>query len=572
MFDNSPQTSVTGQVAGVALSPYNTGARKMFHYLENIYDPDKHDPSDIGKYEVPQEGEIVFDVPNGNVYWVSHVDWQATLKTTLSLWTINNVAEGQTAEQNWIFGLRGGPMAGEALLSIDFSVRPNQARIDSTIMRPGAAYALLFDGDDVSDPTNIISAQYDQAGNMLNNRVPTKLAEIIDRTNEMIMTTGAFSVTKNAQAMPDGKRCWVVFYDAGGNYIPPAQPLMVQHSSYMKDHQIGMKYVTSIELLSPWFTNTSDPYRLNIPQNVNLLSIEFRAAVNYSDGSREILPVNSGKFWLRGLREYRPSFPGQTSTLTLTYKLDPNEQFYMASPGSPDHKSVTYVLEAGAVKGAYSPKIYTYPQWDAGLVGYKLLHFLYDLDRQSFVNVTNLVTLNSQSPAYNPALYGVTQNLIFNLNLRDVSPSYESITFIQYTEIALRQDLNGTDARWEVGYEATKPVYKSLFAAVRNDASNTTVNLTNGFATQAEWLDALYWAVSPGYNALSELKAPLPTHFYIMHEDGRKWRFALDAWNRDNVVPIEFQNGKTIMVNWVNKDISGNELQLATTGVVVDVL
>ena len=571
MFDSIPNTAATGAVAGAAISPLNTGERKAFHYIENIFDPDKHPPEDLTKYVVPQENELIFDVTNGVVYRAAYVDWQGTLKTKMVPWVFTNSNGDATSEQDWIYGLRGGPLAGEALLSVDYSVRPNVARVDSTIMRPGAAYAKVFLGNDASENGKIISAQYDLSANMTSNKVPCKLAEIVDRTNVSIMTTGSFSVTENAEALPDGTRCWLVFYDEGGNFIPPAQPLMVQHSAYMRDHQIGIKYVKEIELVAPWFTNTMSPERLMVPTNVSITAVEFLAVVHYSDGSvSDPFPVNGERFSLYGLNEYRPTWPGQEAEVTLVYKLQPNEQHYLSQPGNPDFKSKVYYVESAAVKGAYSPKIYTFPQWDATIRGYRLQHWLYDLDRKAAVDVSALVKFNDKSEPWRPSAYGVSQNLIFNLNMRDVSALYESVIFVQHTTIVLYKDSITAGKRWDVSFSYDKPFYGAQFATVVNNGANTTFNVSNGYATQAAWLQGLYRAVEPSFNRFDEEEAPNPTHFYMVHEDGRKWLYSIEDWNKTNVIPLELQRGKTWYLRWVVRDSAGKELQLGSTGVVVE--
>jgi hypothetical protein len=339
----------------------------------------------------------------------------------------------------------------------------------------------------------------------------------------------------------------------------------------MKDHSLGVKYVTGVELISPWFTNTSDKNRVIVPINVTLSSVELRAVVHYSDGSSsEPQAVNSGKFSLHGISEYRPKFPGQTGELVLTYQLSEDEQHYIASPGNPNFEKRSYIIEAGASKGAYSPKIYTYPQWDASLGGYRLQHFLYDLDRKTFTEVTSFVTFNDKSPAYKPASYGLSQALIFNLNLKDVNPSYESVIFIQHTEIVLLKDINGPGTRFQVNYSYGKPTYSSLNVVAKNNGANTLFKVSNGFETQAEWLDGLYKAVYPSYDTWNEDKAPQPTHFDLVHEDGRKWRYDLSAWNKENLITVAMQKGKTWYINWVNKASSGTELQLGLTAVTVE--
>jgi len=570
MFDQSPLSNAIQAVAGTNISPFNTGERKNFHYIENVYDPDIHPPSDLTKYVVPQEGELVFDTSNGVIYFVAKVDWQGTLKSTLVPWRLQNIDEGNTTDQDYIYGLRGGPMAGEALLSIDYSVRPNVARVDSTIMRPGAAYAYVYLGSAAIE-SNIISAQYDQSLNMISKKVPVQLALINEYTNMSIMTSGAFSVTKNEEALPDGERAWLVFFDEGNNFIPPAQPLMVQHSSYMKDHNIGVKYVTGVELISPWFTRINDPDRLIIPVNVQLASVELRAITHYSDGSTSApAAVNGGEYSLLGVSEYRPKFPGQTGDVVLVKKLAENEQHYIAQPGNPDFVRHTYTFEAGAAKGAYSPRIFSYPQWDASLTGYRLQHYLYDLDRKTFIDVTAVVTYNDKSPVYKPSAYGLSQALIFNINLKDVAPTYESVPFIQHTEVVLLKDINGPGDRWQVNYAYGKPTYAAKRAVATNNGALTKFNIANGQDEVNEWLDVMYWSVQPSYDVFNEDKAPTPTHFDLMHEDGRKWRYPLSAWNQDNGITISMQKGKTWYICWVNKNASGVELQLGMTGVTVE--
>lgn len=570
MFDQSPLSNAIAAVAGTSISPLNTGERKNFHYIENVYDPDIHPPSDLTKYVVPQEGELVFDTPNGMIYFVAKVDWQATLKSTLVPWRLQNADEGTTSDQDYIYGLRGGPMAGEALLSIDYSVRPNVARVDATIMRPGAAYAFVYLGSSAVE-SNIISAQYDQSLNMITKKVPVKLALINEYTNKNIMTTGPFSVTKNDLALPDGTRAWLVFFDEGNNFIPPAQPLMVQHSSYMKDHNVGVKYVTSVELLSPWFTHVSDRDRLIIPVNVQLSAVELRAVTHYSDGSTsEPAAVNGGEYSLYGVNEYRPKFPGQTADVVLVKKLAPNEQHDVAQPGNPDFARHTYTFEAGAAKGAYSPRIFTYPQWDATQNGYRLQHYLYDLDRKTFTDVTAVVTYNDKSPVYKPSAYGLSQSLIFNINLKDVAPTYESVPFVQHTEIVLLKDVNGPGNRWSVNYTYGKPTYTALNVVANNNGVNTTFTIANGQDHIDEWLDVMYWGIYPSYDIFNEDKAPVATHFDLMHEDGRKWRYPIAAWNQNNAITVAMQKGKTWYINWINKSVSGVELQLGMTGVTVE--
>ena len=72
------------------------------------------------------------------------------------------------------------------------------------------------------------------------------------------MTTDSFSVTLNGETLSNGSRCTLVFFDEGGNYIPPYQPVFVQHSAYMANHQVGVRYVMRDRSLHrPWRADAS---------------------------------------------------------------------------------------------------------------------------------------------------------------------------------------------------------------------------------------------------------------------------------------------------------------------------
>lgn len=570
MFDSVPNVGTSRAVPALTPTERNQGERRTVLYIEDVYDPDKHPIEDKEQYVVPYENQLAVDVPNGYILRCTKVDYEGNLKATWVPWQINNPNDENVIEQDWIFGIPGGPMIGEALLSVDFSVRPNVARVDATIMRPGAAYALLYRGSVPGGTGKIISAIYDQGGVMQTNKIPTPLAEIVDRTNLEIKTTGQFSVTENEESLVNGTQCFLAFYDIDGNFIPNGQLVRVQHSAYMKDHRLGIKYVKEIRLLAPWFSNSNQPEKIIVPINVNLLSLELRAEVLYSDGSTTgPLPVNGEKFTLEGLQEHRPTFPGQTSEVVLVYKLGTNEQFYVARPGSPFFERKTYTLEAGNVEGAYSPRLFTYPQWDASLAGYRLQHFLYDLDRKTFVDVSDVVTINELSPAWRPSQYGVAQSMIFNINLRDVAPTYVSATFIQYTEIVLYRDINTAGKKFDVSFVFDKPTYANKVLKAVNNGAASTANIAQDFFRFNDWIQAMYWGVYPSFDTFNEDKAPEPTHFYLMHEDSRKWLYPIADWNKNLPISISMQPGKTWYIVWVSRDGAGNELQLATTGVIV---
>lgn len=571
MFDSSPISQNTRAAGASSPSVTASGLRKNIHWLGNIWNPDTMPAADFDKYVVPKEGELVWDLQDTVIVWYFvYKVYQNT--SELRRATIFS-DEGQTTEdQEAIFGEKGGPLNGEGIMGVDYSVRPNRARIDSTVMRPGAAYALLFAGDNI-DPDNggkIISAVYDKSNNMVNNQVPVMLAAINNYTNATVMTTDAFSVTLNADALPNGSRCTLVFFDQGDMVITPSQRIVVQHCSYLRNREKGIRYILDIELVSAWFTDANDPDKMILPITTPITGIEFRAIVHYSNGDKAELSVNGNKFQLIGLDEYRPSYPGQTAELSLVYTLSDDEQYYIAQPGQSGRKTRVYQIMAGAAQGAYAPKIYTYPIWDSKASQWSLRHFMYDLDRKAYVEVTDLVTLNESSPPFKPKSYNTLQDLTFNLILKQVSPEYNATIYKQDTSIVLYKDVNGPDKRWGVQYAQDKPIYDALFAKTTNAGATTKVNLTNGYTKFDDWLQTLYWSVVPSFDTFNEEKAPTPNIVYVMLQDGKRFPLSLTDWNKDLTIGAAQGKGQTLLLCWAQKDANGSEKQLAMTGVTVD--
>jgi len=570
MFDDSPSTSNILAAGANDITTIGQGLRRNIVFIGDVWDPDTMPADDISKYVVPKEGWLVWSLNDSELQWY-YVYKVYQNKSELKPCALVTEESDTTEDQDVIFGTKGGPLAGEGIMGIDYSVRPPRASIDSTIMRPGATHAYLFLGEnlDIDNGAKIISAVYDASSNLISNKIPVELAAINNYTNKMIYVTSEFSVTLGSDMLVNGTRATLVFFN-GEQPILPSQRIVIQQNSYLRNRELGVRYVKDIELVSPWFTDANAPDKIVLPITTPLSGIVFSAAVHYSNGDIDERVVNGDQFQLLGTDEFRPSYPGQRAELTLVYTLADDEQFYIANPGVNGRKTRVYDIVAGNVQGAYAPKIYTFPYWESQGSIWSLKHFFYNLDRKEFVDVTGKVRISESSPVFKPSTYNTLQTLTFLLTLRDVSSSYNSTIYKQTTTIVLYNNVNGPGRRWGVQYEGASAVYDSLFAKTVNNNTGTTINLTNGFTNQADWLTALYWSVIPSFDKWNEEKAPTPTKLYFMLADGRKWPITLANWNKNLNVGINLVNGQTGFLCWVKEDGTGNEAQLAMTGVVID--
>lgn len=573
MFDTNPKApggNSKAIVPGNTPDIRNEGDLKRVWYLDQIYDPDIHPISDMSKYIVPLEGELVNDVPNHRILEVAHVDRYATWKTTFVNYFL--LPEKEDSDYNLFPQHEYGFLSGELALAIDFSTRPPAARVDSNAVAPNAAYGMLYLGSLIGGTGKIISATY-TGQDFIDNKITVSPVIYDNLENKVVMGADKFSVQLNEAALPNGTRCTLVYYDVSGMPIPPTYPVVVQHCAYLRDHQLSKRYVKSIELIAPWFTNSTKPNTMFVPVNLALSAVEFRARVIYSDGPGEEQPVNSfngdSGFTLTGVDQYKPTTPGQISdALVLTYAFKEHEQALIAQPGAPRHISEGYEIVATPSKGAYSPRIYTYPYWDPA-VGYKLKHYLTDLDRKYCRDVTDQVTLNEASPVFEGQKYGEEQPLIFNLNMRDVSAIYEPWAFVQYTTITLYNAATSVGRKWDVRHSYSRPPFANMTIGFQEQVGGPSIAGFSDVANLDEFLNKGYWAFEPMYNPRQEVKAPLPTHFDIVKVDGTaRTAIPIASWDTLPLTNMTLSNGEGIYIRWVRRDSTGAELQLGVSAAV----
>lgn len=572
IFDTYPSAANPGTVV-----PGNLPARpneyvfKRDWYIEQIYDPDIHEVTDVWqKYVVPYEGELVKDTKNKLLYIVSYVDVSTWKSTLLPFEFVNN--GGSESDYPLFPKHEYGMLQGELPLYVDYSVSPPFARASAIAYAANPSYALLFEGSSILEGQKPISAVYanqdlvtDKIG------VETVMPAGFNVEQDILKCTTPFSVTLPKEQLKNGTRTTLVYYDTNKNPIC-SYSLMTQHSEYLRDRRLARRFVKDIELVAPWFTNSSTPNTLYIPVNLMLSSIEFTANVHYSDGDIESYPVNGydsvSGFTLHGINRYKPVSPNQKGSLVLTYFFKEGEEAYIADPGTPNHKSESYTIVGVAADGAYTPRLYIYPYWTtAG--GWKLKMYLCDLTRKFMTDVTQYVKINSASPAFSGNAYGVEQPMIFNLTLSDVNASYSNWTFTQQAVIVLYNDGTSTMRKWSVGHSANEPGFQNLEVLyVSNTSGGQTAKFNGSYANVSAFLDAAYYAMDPSLDPLREETPPVPTHMAFYRQNGNKITLPIGNYNNLPLDEWTMTNAETFYIGWIKRDSSGNELQLGVSAAI----
>lgn len=519
---------------------------------------------------VPKEGDWVVDRDNGWFY-VAHVGLEGENLSTLVPWEAPN--RGGSADDDLILLGDISRYTSEFILcAIDYSQMPPVMTVDNRIQIYGsnAASAKIFLHNDIGVNGQVVSCQYDNSGNIVSDTVPLELVKFNESRNIAVRVPLPCHCSQN---LADGETLTFVAYDKNGGPILPAYRLVVQNTAFVRRTELGQKYVKGVQLLSP-FLNSNDPELLEIPVSIrSLASVEFRARVWYSDNSYKDWAVDGDRMVLNGAREYIPTIVGQQASLTLTYFLNDNEQAVSSNPGEKPHVDQNYRIRTTEAVGAYAPKMYGYPVWDAAKSAWKMTWWLYNLDRQMAYDITDKAELGVNSDPFDPKNYGVVQHLTYAVTLSSVDSRWKAFRHVQNLDVVIYGapgSATGTD--WTVGFDpGQQPVYgPNLSCKVTGTSANArTVKIDSGIKTYDEWLERLFYNTRPLRAIASESKAPAPTHFEVYVDSGHVYRYPVNQWNAALTIGTVLTAGQNVFIKWLKTDAGNIELQLGISALVV---
>src|SRR5690606_3680018 len=334
-------------------------------------------PDGTGVY-VPNVNDAVRDWKVG-WYRVKSVDYTTGL-SQLELWETPST-NTDVDQSELLLGVGPGYQSETWRVYVDTRKIPYTLEIDRRLHLYGTevTHLKLFKGVDVSETGQVISAHYDQAGNLLGENIPLQLVATTDRTNTAIKCpTSSFT----SVPLVDGEVVSYVAYAANGTPVSKGK-LLVENTSLARRSESNLRYITGIRLESP-FLSASDPQVIEFPINLNVDSITLQGVVEYSNGDIVKLPITgdvSDKFSLFGLRHYVPTIEGQPVPLTLNYRLSDTEYSYVQGPTANGSIAEAYRGITVRADNSYSVKLFAYPNWKGEVNGYELDFWLYSLDR-----------------------------------------------------------------------------------------------------------------------------------------------------------------------------------------------
>lgn len=541
----------------VAISDPNRGYEQWL--ISEIYTG-----SGTGRY-VPNVNDSVMDWTQGLLRVVS-VDYTTGL-SVLEPWN-TPVNPGEGNDDDILLGAGPGTITESYRVLLNTNVVPYVLSLDSILHMYGTqtSYCKVFKGTNIGQNGEVISAFYDQSGNLLGENIPLELSQHPDPVNRAIKNA---MVGYTSHALPDGEIVTAVFYTDAGQAVS-IRKMVIVNTGFVRTTDASKKYISAISLETP-FLSASNPKLIQYPINMPVANLNLIGVVTYSDGSKIRLPVDGTKFEILGLTNYIATIQGQEVPTPLVYHLGPNEYSYILGQTVNGNIVEPYRATTLASDGAYNVKLFAYPVWIDALNGYRLEYYLYNLDREDRYDVTNLIEMANGSAAFDPIQFGTIQHIAVSLLLSRVNPAFASYRHVQSFDITLRA--NGNDAtqdNWTVAFSPGQvPPYGAGVQAVAQfiNVNNWRLDLSCGETTLEDWLEKVYYATQPLVDTEAEIAPPVP-NFFVVQTGTHRVEVPIAQWNTlitAHEVPNE---GGIVTLEFLRRG-SATDLQLGISGMVV---
>lgn len=511
----------------------------VFH-IKEIY----QGPNGTGIF-VPNVDDMVIDWDNG-FYRVTAVDHY---KTNLSFLTKVNVATlGGGIDDSDLAVVTGvGANSNSFRVYVNTETTPHTLAVDSRVIWNGGAnsYIKIFRGTDYSETTGqVISAIITTNGNITSENIPLVAVIVPSGTN---VTQKTAQVGWCSDTVMDGDIVTIVTYTAAGQ-ITSVDKFVVATTNYIRSINQTAKYVTNIELITPFMSKT-DARLIECPINMLVQSMNFAAKVTYSDNSSIISNIDGQKWNLAGLKMFVSTQIGKYDNLMLTYNLAANELAFDATAALPDRKIVReYRIRTVDIDTFYAVKLFAVPVWVASTRKYTLNWYLYNLERQDITDVTSFVEYSTTSPKFVGDKYNSTQNLQVAFNMQNLGQNYSYFRHVQNVAVTLITPATSVGAQryYTVSYGANTlygNTVRALFTADEQNAGKLKLNVSAGFTDTLSWITNVYRPLEPLFYTANEAQAPAPTHARVIIGTGAS------AWQREIAIDKITQDVRNINVS-----------------------
>ena len=400
-------------------------------HISEIYQIGQEDTDGVNNH-VPNVDDMVVDWTRG-ILRVTYINLQ-TGESRLEIWRVPT--ETGIADRDIILGLAPGSITEHYRVYVDSSVVPHVMSFDSRLHIYGSnvSHVKVFKGHDIDDKTGVvISARYDQNGVLISDNIEVVDVVPAEDNNPAIKQP---RTAHSSIEVTDGEVLTLVAYNQNSS-VAAVSRLLAKNTSFIKASAAATEYIVDVYIESPFLSKTLQN-TLHYPHNLPLNSMNLVGVVKYNNGRKVRYPINNqSRMRLFGIENYIPSVVGQSVPLVLSYRLDSDETTFSHSFKN-GAISIPYKAITTDEDLRYNVKLYVVPKWISDSVGYTLEYYLYSMERDIAINVTQYVETDAtQTTSFNPTLYGALQKLVVVIQLKDVDSTYQSYRHVQRFNITL---------------------------------------------------------------------------------------------------------------------------------------
>lgn len=518
---------------------------------------------------VPNPNDLVWSMSLG-VMVVDDVDYTTGISTLVSI-NLGRVGGGANPS-DVLLGLGPESASQAQRVYIDTSVIPHRMCTTALFQLSGSdlTHVKIFNGNDIEDSPEVISAMFDGAGNFISENVPLEMVQQDNMTNIAIKTpVSAYST----RSLNNGDMVTLVAYTSSGA-IRLIYRLKAVVTNFIRSSNASQKYITSIELVSPLISAT-DSSVIEVPVNMTVQSGMFMGRVHFSDGTFNTLPIDGSKFSLLGITAFIASVPNAWGDAVLGYKLGANEFAFGVTAPIPDTMLPRpYRIKTVAADNLYTVKIFAVPKWvTSGTPHWALDFFLYTLDRDTIYAINSHISYSTVYPAFDGAMIAGVQTIQVSVNMKDIGsfPYYLHSQIIKVTLNSVASDslANGYTTivysdGLSYGVGKTANVYTDSV-----DPAKKNMNIANGFTNLTDWLHDMFYELAPLYVTGAEQQAPAPTHVRL-RVDSTFYRVVPIASVLTPILNVDIPShqGRNLRLEFISRDGSVDK-ELAIAGLTI---
>lgn len=456
---------------------------------------------------VPKVGDWVVEPESGDMYKVATLSEVTFIPELVPVEVKKQVTVEEITSES----------ASTFRIYFDKSVLPYTLSVDGFLRVNGmsCSFARIYRGY-LIDPTKIISRRYNNSGVFVGHDIPLELVKFQSADNYAVKS---IPTCNTDQDLPTGEVCTVVVYDSNGKFKAKTT-CIVEETTFVAQAYAEQRYITEIFIKSAFISDTTSN-TIQYPVNLPVQSFNPIGVVQYNDGSQVEYPVDGTKFSLYGMEQFVSTIIGHRVPLVLKYRMDSTEAG-LASVTMEGHDIVRpYSLMVSSSNTSYNAKLYVYPVWVDSANGYRLSAYLTNLDRNICLDVTNHIALSGNSPSFNPTAYGITQRLIFSIDLANVSGVFNHFLHVQTVDIVLRAPANDSAVAniWEVACQVPSPgaYYGTNLRATIDPPTRKKLSIHNNLASVNDFITKVYNPTNALFNPETETGSLTPTHLRVGH-------------------------------------------------------